>query len=196
MLLMCKHRFCNALWLTIFVLLHCMVSSDMETNLRMVRLIMELVGNRSYTLTTANGKRSRLQRLKNGITQESVLAPLLFNIYCTHMGVGRGAGEPWPPWILKSLAKKVVFSSSSRKNQISPLLAPLGKNFGKIPYWPPPGKKSFRRPCVHLWLANYHLQKLCIHQRPSDHACWRLRNSGRGAKQRHGNRRWIPAAGS
>jgi len=45
---------------------------------RMVRLITELVGNRSFSLTTANAKRSRIQRLKNGIPQGFVLA-LLFN---------------------------------------------------------------------------------------------------------------------
>jgi len=35
---------------------------------------------------------------------------------------------------LKLLAKKVVFSISRGKNQISQLLAPLEKNFGKILY--------------------------------------------------------------
>jgi len=84
MLLMRKHRFCNALWLTIF----CALSlydfiCDMETNLRMVRLMMELADNRSYTLPTAIGKQSRLQRLTNGVPQASVLASLLFNICCT-----------------------------------------------------------------------------------------------------------------
>ena len=43
----------------------------------MVRMIMELVQNRSFTLTTGDSKQSRLCRLPQG----SVLAPLLFNIY-------------------------------------------------------------------------------------------------------------------
>ena len=47
----------------------------------MVRMIMELVRNRSFTLTTGDSKLSRVRRLKNGVPQESVLAPLLFNIY-------------------------------------------------------------------------------------------------------------------
>ena len=42
-------------------------------NKHMVRMIMELVRNRSFTLTTGDSKQSRLRR--------SVLAPLLFNIY-------------------------------------------------------------------------------------------------------------------
>jgi len=62
------------------------------------------------------------------------------------MGVGRGAGGLAPYWILKLLAKKGCFSISRGKKQISPLLAPPGKNFGKVPYCPPPWKKSFRRP--------------------------------------------------
>ena len=47
----------------------------------MVRVIMELVQNQSFTLTTGDSKQSRLRRLKNGVPLESVLAPLLFNIY-------------------------------------------------------------------------------------------------------------------
>ena len=47
----------------------------------MVRMFMELVRNRSFTLTTNDSKQSRLRRLKNGVPQVSVLALLLFNIY-------------------------------------------------------------------------------------------------------------------
>ena len=41
----------------------------------MVCMIMELIYNRSFTLTTSSGQRSRLRRLKNGVPQGSVLAP-------------------------------------------------------------------------------------------------------------------------
>ena len=51
------------------------------------------------------------------------------------MGVGRLAGGALASlWILKLLAKKVVFSILRAKKQISPLLAHPGKIFGKIPY--------------------------------------------------------------
>ena len=43
----------------------------------MVHMIMEMVSNRSFTLTTGNGQRSRLRSLKNGVPQGSLLAPLL-----------------------------------------------------------------------------------------------------------------------
>jgi len=51
----------------------------------MVRMIMEMVSNRSFTLTTGNGQRSRLRRLKNGVPQGYVLALLLFNIYISDL---------------------------------------------------------------------------------------------------------------
>ena len=46
----------------------------------MVCMIMELVWNRSFTLTTSDSKQSRLRCLKNDVPHGSVLA-LLFNIY-------------------------------------------------------------------------------------------------------------------
>jgi len=51
----------------------------------MVHMIMEIVGNRSFTLITGNGKRIRLRRLKNAAPQGSVLTPLLFNIYISDL---------------------------------------------------------------------------------------------------------------
>ena len=47
----------------------------------MIKTIMELVRNQSFTLTTGDSKQSRLRCLKNGVPQGSVSASLLFNIY-------------------------------------------------------------------------------------------------------------------
>jgi len=60
--------------------------------------------------------------------------------------MGVGTGGQGPPLILKLLAKKVVFSISGGKKQISPLLAPPWKKFWENPPLAPPWKKSFRRP--------------------------------------------------
>ena len=57
------------------------------------------------------------------------------------MGVGRGGrGGLVPSGFWNSKQKKVVLSISRSKKQISSLLAPPGKTFGKIPFWPPPEK--------------------------------------------------------
>jgi len=51
----------------------------------MVHMITEMVGNRSFTLTIGNDKRSRIRRLKNSVPQGSVRSPLLFNIYISDL---------------------------------------------------------------------------------------------------------------
>jgi len=51
----------------------------------MVNMIMEMVSNRSFTLATGNRQRSRLRRLKNRVSQGSVLAPLFFNTYISDL---------------------------------------------------------------------------------------------------------------
>ena len=68
---------CNTVWhrsLTCKLLRHL-------PDKHMIRMIMELVQNRRFTLTTCDSKRNRLCRLKNYVPQGSVLALLLFNIY-------------------------------------------------------------------------------------------------------------------
>jgi len=58
----------------------------------MVHMIMEMVGNCNFTLTTGNSKRSTLRRIKKGVPWGSVLGHLLFNIYLSDlstMGVNR-----------------------------------------------------------------------------------------------------------
>ena len=47
----------------------------------MLRIVMKLVRNQRFALITGDSKQSMLRRLKNNVFQESVLAPLLFNIH-------------------------------------------------------------------------------------------------------------------
>ena len=56
----------------------------------MVRMIMELICYRSFTLTTGDSKPSRLRRLRNGVPQGSVLAPSF--LASIHM-----MSPPYPP---------------------------------------------------------------------------------------------------
>ena len=50
-------------------------------NCHFVDFILEMLTNRCFTLHTSDDQHSWLRRLKNGISQGSVLAPMLFNIY-------------------------------------------------------------------------------------------------------------------
>jgi len=71
----------------------------------MVHMIMEMVGNRSFPLITGNGNRSRLRlRLKNGVPQRSVLAPILFSIYISDMPttISREYAHPWDLAIIQA----------------------------------------------------------------------------------------------
>ena len=68
---------CDTVW-------HCSLTCKLLRlllNKHMVWMISEFIQNRSFTLTTGDSKQSRLRHPRNGVSQESVLAPLLFNIY-------------------------------------------------------------------------------------------------------------------
>uniref|UniRef100_A0A3B4TKG3 Reverse transcriptase domain-containing protein n=1 Tax=Seriola dumerili TaxID=41447 RepID=A0A3B4TKG3_SERDU len=60
----------------------CLLSKILETtrDIRLTELIESMLENRHF-FVELGGKKSRWQRLKNGLSQGSVLAPLLFNIY-------------------------------------------------------------------------------------------------------------------
>ena len=42
---------------------------------------MEMLSNRSFVVPSSDGQRSRLRRMKNAVSQGSVLSLMLFNIY-------------------------------------------------------------------------------------------------------------------
>ena len=47
----------------------------------MIRMIIQFIRNRSFTLATGVSKQNKLRCLKNGVSQRSVLALLFLNIY-------------------------------------------------------------------------------------------------------------------
>ena len=51
----------------------------------MVSFIMETVSNHHLTLRTSDGQYSQPRKLKNGVSQRSILAPFLFNIYISNV---------------------------------------------------------------------------------------------------------------
>ena len=48
---------------------------------KLVKYIMPLIQNGSIFVETSNGERSRKRKFRNGLSQGSVLAPILFNVY-------------------------------------------------------------------------------------------------------------------
>ena len=63
------------------------------------------------------------------------------------MGVGSGGRGAFSPLDFEIISiKRLFFQFRKVKNKFHHFWPIPGKNFGKIPYWPP-WKKSFRRPC-------------------------------------------------
>ena len=86
----------------------------------------------------------------------------LRKVWCSAMGVRRGGrGGKHHPGFWNYLQKKVVFSISSGKKQISPLLAHPGKSFGKIPYCPPL-EKILPTPMCSVRCAVCHVFWFCL----------------------------------
>jgi len=64
---------------------HCGLTCKLLRLLPDRHMVMELVGNHSFTFTTGNNKWSRFRRLKNSVPRGSALTPLLFNIYTSDL---------------------------------------------------------------------------------------------------------------
>ena len=66
----------------------------------MLKIIMQLVRNRNCTFTTGNGPKSRLQRLKSGVPQGSVLI-LFYLIFIATTYLKQSLGYYFTLWVVK-----------------------------------------------------------------------------------------------
>jgi len=86
------------------------------------------------------------RRFFNSYNRAAVVR-VLANTY-RHERWKEGEGGPSPLNFEIISKKKLVFQFRGVKTKFHHFRPPHGKDFGKIPYCPPPWKKSFRRPCL------------------------------------------------